>query len=558
MYREVGSGGRVFGVRGGPYAGAARSFRREDLPASVLARLEASLNQKALPHPLGKRADNRTRPLYAALFVAGVATAILLGLAFGTARGTLVHEGLLSVVYAALGALSPAGFVRLGILLRQARIPTGTFLLPLDLVTLSKSSFTVRPLGGLRKAEVGQPSSGGRASLRLTFEDGHSETFGFASMRGADAAYAELEAAQGQLEELTYAPDPEFMVLLDPLFSIRDSELWNHAKAIELEVAKPSLAERAKALSPLAVALGALSLIFGAGAGAALRSVRNGLADDHFFQVSSAQDYLEKTKMHRHDLMARGRVEAKKTEAAEQAKVKRMDAEYAVFAERDLIRTRRRGELSAALQEEETKLLTEARVGYAKVASTRDPVRTFVQAALARGSDSGKRTILVRFERRGKPSRMRTCSPEHQLLAMERQMVLSLNIVLAQKVSPLVLSFQLAKESEAEDLIIRSSISSAASPWSPMTFAVSLLPIPVGAASGSGASKPKAESFTLNMPEPKAEPKLRASSIFASLPEASCMDEGFVFYARGLDRLYDELHGFFFSGPIQVPAGLAK
>jgi hypothetical protein len=117
--------------------------------------------------------------------------------------------------------------------------------------------------------------------------------------------------------------------------------------------------------------------------------------------------------------------------------------------------------------------------------------------------------------------------------------------IFGQTFSPLVLD--LKQTTEEPDLTIAYQVKRASDLDVEMVFDVSFL-----------KAEGKPATFHLTMPRPKDTPKLRAGSLYRTTDRGPAVDLCERIAARGFDRLYDELYGLFFSGPIRVPVATAS
>jgi hypothetical protein len=549
MYRVLAPG--RFGVGGGPYTGAPRTLSAMQLSAEVRTRLANVLAKRGLPAVVAERQQNLDRGFLAAgLFclLTIVSVVLLLRNASLPLQMTFHSQGAL-LVYGFVGVLFGWALAYLLVHLRLA-VPRGVFLLPLDLVTISKTQVHIRAMGELQRAEVSEartPQNKGRDAyiLRLTFRDGQQEHFAFDAAIDAEEAYRALEEAQVRLEELTHSPNLEDMVALDPFFSMRGTPIWQAAQSPD---EAPELRKRDTRQRRTAFALAA---VLGAGASSGVRATRNDLADDALFKRESALAYLEKTHVHGHDRAAKAELRRLESVRASDTHHQQHVADFERTASREKLSTTASRDLEPWVREEEQKLIAEGNAKYAQVASKDPRIRALMEKAPTRGSETGRRTIRIMSIVLPYLSLkdVHGCVPTKQVSAMWKQINASLDTVLAKLYSPEVLRFDFGDTGSDADLVVTTTTEdggmldhSKAFDAVRVLFSVDL----------QGAKDPKLLRLAL---APKKVIVLRSSSLFSQMDPA-CRDGYFPALARSFDQLYDELYELFFSGPIQIPANL--
>lgn len=506
MYRSLGTRGSVFGVPSGPYAGKERVVSFARLPDASKRRLVDALSGKGALSPILRPGPPRRslRVLFGALLVVG-----LYGLfaARWPSRQTFVFAAY-DVVLAGLLAWTVRG-ARRTLSFEGTTILAGTYLFPLDVVEASSSGvLRIVPLGKVREAAISIVAS--RPSLLLTFDDGTSRAFGVNSPKEAEAAYGAMETAQKTLEKLTYDRDLAAAVNLDPFFEVRMDGSW--------ESVEPG--SQASDRRSAAITLGAGLLV-----GLALFGVR------YMFGVHA--DMREKERTYERQV-------AELQRAAEESKPRpTLDVAHAPDAE----------------------LLPDERT--ARIAQRERALRAFRERARSPEVAALMDSLLSTVAQRGgglkvyvaHVCRAASCAAhpgfETELRNYEERLVRIFQSVFSETVPRQVLAFDLTRlrpgpeeASLSIDYVVTAQADGAADAGTQeltMRFEVDLR-VP---------GHPQPPPFTLTMPPPKAPlTALRDHSIFGR-PERGG-PESFVF-ARGFDRLYDELYGMFFAGAPRVP-----
>jgi len=509
MYRTLGTRGSVFGVASGPYAGKERLVSFGRLSPAAKARLIDALAGRGQLAPILRPAPTRQSFILAA--VVGVLAGLyaLFGYRWPAAQGApfaLAYVGgallLALLAHRRARALSYDG----------TTIAAGAYLFPLDVIEANRDG-TLRlvPLGGVREAAVGgaQGTAGSGPSLVLTFKDGSSRAFPVKSEREAESAYAALESAQQTLEKLTYGRDLADAVNLDPFFEVRIDDSW---ESVSLPRA---VATRARTLATFALA-GALGLALFFGRSALAHVVRG---------VERARRSAE--------------IAALEARLAEQEREKAEEKERAASDPADSLAAPDRPARGPA---------GDGLAAYQALAPNKQ-----VGELVARAATTGQ-GLSFYFAHTMKPCAACTATlPSEQALGgMEHRIVEAFQSVLSETIPRDSLPLRIVSAPPSPPALV---VEYAISPMGKdpqdfaMTFDVRL----------TGASDAEPITFRLTMPPPAApltQPRERSLfSLGASPTEADLV------YARGFDRLYDEIYGLFFAGAPRVPlpgAGAAE
>jgi hypothetical protein len=419
-----------------------------------------------------------------------------------------------SVVYILLLALSGFGTLRGVERFRRPSLTLGTHLLPLDVVTVDEFGVTVRPLGSLTRAAVDE----GQGELVLTFADGHVERFACGTAARAETAYQTLESAQESLERLTHQPNVREALDLDPFFSLRSETTWH-----ELAPSAPQ-GERLRWRPRLADSL----LVVGATAlGSVLVPLRNRASDDVAF--ARAQSSLAALRTYvrvggRHGVEARQAIA--RLEAAEERE-RQLEGEQAPFF--------------AAANAVQDKLVA-SRVAYARLRPKSNYVAQCIGDAIERGG--------VRLTYQTDVARTDLAAPLESagLYYREEALLTAFQDVFGKTIDGSRIEWRRADRGQDANLRIKTRVRVGKDPLDvTYTFDVTLA-FPE-CETVEHAPKP----FRLTMPAPKADPALRAESLFS---KSESVTERVA--ARAYDRLYDEVYELFFGGPIRVPHAPAK
>jgi hypothetical protein len=499
MYRTLGTRGSVFGVASGPYAGKERivAFRRLSLAAK--GRLVDALAGRRQLAPLLRSSPTGTN------LVLPAALLILVSL-----YALFVH-GWPAAQRAPLVLAYVSGAIALALIERQrayalshegTTIAVGAYLFPLDIIEARRDgTLHLIPLGGVREAAVVR--QGGRPALLLTFQSGTTRSFPVSSEREAESAYAALESAQRTLEKLTYGSDLADAVNLDPFFEVRIDDTW--------ESVAPRDTSRARARDAMTFAL-ATSL------GVALFFGRN-------------------------ELSRRARDVERARRAAEIARLEALLA--------DSEREKAAAERAIAAQDTAAappRQAREAGVGlsaYQGEAPNSEMVAIVTQlAARARKTGAGLPVFFSHAVRACGGDAACTSPTEAALPRLERRVVEAFEAVLSETIPRDMLPVDLVPARPGTpSLVVEYSIA----PEGPEPQAIQMV-FDVRLTAGGGA-EPRV--FRLTMPPPAAPlTRPRDRSLFDLGDHPADAD---LVYARGFDRLYDEIYGMFFAGPPRVP-----
>ncbi len=501
MYRSLGTRGSVFGVPTGPYAGRERTVSFTRLPDACKRRFVDALSGKGALSPILRPGPPRKslRILFGALLVVAMYGLFAArwpaqqGLTFA-AYNFVVASVLAWTVRGARRTLSFGG----------TTILAGTYLFPLDVVEASAGGvLRLIPLGKVREAAVA--IVGSRPSLVLTFDDGNTRAFGVDSPKEAEAAFAAMEAAQKTLEKLTYNQDLDAAVHLDPFFEVRMDGSWQSAA--------PGTRNHERISAAMALGMGAVLAL-------SLFGVR------HLLGVRAAELATER-------LLTRQRADLERI--AEQ-NAPRPTKDIAHKADAELLPYER------VAREEQRRHALAAFHQRAKSPQVAELVDSLVASVAQRG---GGVKVYVTHTCAG-PS---GCTPyEQELRNYEDRVARTFQSVFSETVPRGALAFDLTREQPGAEMayldvgtVVTRRAEDAGAQEITMRFDVRLR--------APGRTEPA--PFTLTMPPPKAPlTALRDRSIFTRAESGGA--ESLVF-ARGFDRLYDELYGLFFAGAPRVP-----
>ncbi len=513
MYRTLGTRGSVFGVASGPYAGQPRVVAFQRLSPAAKSRLVDALAGRRQLAPILR--SGATGTTFFAL-LAAVAIAVALYALFGH-RWPSAQGFPFAIAYVA-GALVLAWLAN-----RKARalshegttIAAGAYLFPLDVVEARPDgTLHVLPLGGVSEAAVVR--QGLRPALLLTFKSGITRSFPVRSEQQAESAYAALESAQRTLEKLTYGNDLADAVNLDPFFEVRIDDSWESVSSPTTGTVRA----RTAATFALATALGV-----------ALFITRNVLAH----RVREAGRARMEASIELLKLQLAEKAEIERARAAEGPTPARPDDELDPTERAD--RQHQRGVGLDA---------------YASLAAT--PEMVPVMRDLVERSKKTGTGLRVHFARTLRPCAVSACAPIAPVALqgmepMERRVVDAFAAVLSETIPRSLLPVDLAADPVAPPaLVVDYTVAPAGSgPQAiEMVFDVKL------ALDG----RPEARSFRLTMPPPATRlTQPRDRSLFLSLfpSPGDRPDDPALVYARGFDRLYDEIYGLFFAGAPRVP-----
>ncbi len=381
-------------------------------------------------------------------------------------------------------------------------IQAGTYLFPLDIVEArADGMLRLIPLGKVREAAVAVVAS--RPSLLLTFDDGKTHAFGVDTPKQAEAAFDAMEVAQKTLEKLTYDKDLEAAVHLDPFFEIRMDGSWETATR---------RAKGDRLIAALTLGLGAvlgLSL-YGGRALVGLRTERI----SHERLLTLTRELEEKR--------------------ARELAPPPVDVSHR--ADEDLKADEREG------REAQRARALAAYEGRAKSPQ----MASLMGALITHEHDTGEGVSVFFDHTCARSSVCNDATPE--LLRLEQRVFRVFTTVLSETIPRIVLAFDMVKtrpSPEQGSLVITYVITGRGDTSGPnditMVFDVKL----------HVTGQKESPSFVLTMPPPKAPvTALRDHSIFSTPTSPTAAT--WVF-ARGLDRLYDEVYGMFFAGAPRVP-----
>jgi hypothetical protein len=498
MYRTLGTRGTVFGVPSGPYASSERTVAFRRLPRASRKRFVDALGGKVQLAPILRSALGGARLHWPGILLCLLTLVVLVcrGWPAAEPRAFVLAYAILAVVLALTArrslALSHGG----------TSIPSGTYLFPLDVVDVRRDgTLRLTPIGSLREAAV--TTEGQTPALALTFKDGTVKIFPVATEREAESAYAALESAQQTLEKLTYGSNLSDAVNLDPFFEVRVDDTWHRARALQ-----PSTGAAVMAATALAAAC----------AGAGLFVFRN-------------------------DLAARAHEERRA----------RMAAEIAALQAR-------------LAQQEEARAAEARRAREDEKAEERAADRPAWQNGGAVGLDAYKAVapspemgaIVEQLAKAGSPLQVyfhetltpcaadAACAPVPlpPLAPMESRLVAAFAQVFSQTVPTATLPRPRLMATRPSSPALTVDVTLTATSQEPQAIAMTFdvkLDVPPHAA----------KVFRLTMPPPStALTQVRDRSLFTLADHPAPAD---LVYARGLDRLYDEIYGIFFTGPPRVP-----
>lgn len=557
MYRSLGKLSS-FGVVSGPYTGKPRRLAWHLLPEDVKRRLVAALEGKGRPAPI---AIDVPSPSRLAKRLVGLATlgTLMLG-ALVVHSWPRAQPSSFSVLFAI--AVLPVAL--LGALLLHRRfvrggspLDPGKVLFPLDLLSFDGAALTLTPLGSVRDVgilgDAGTPADPLRLVLR--FESGEEASFPMPSAVHADRTYDALVEAQKTLEVLSYSEDIERSLDHDPFFAIRaGTELDACAAPPRRSPPVPLVA----AFVPAALlALGAGHLAFVATAN---------FSDEMRFQKA----FTENTESAMQDYLARGGMRLKEAEYF--LATRRTERRKTLELDRMRDRVARNEALLAATVSAQPKnppgfampktpdqwnvalgqclrdLLTQA----APHSKAMPALTTLIDEA--RRGVGGPARLAVRYERTFAPD----VAPSPELVgaldARERETARALAVVLADVCPPSILAIahEPGKKTDGHALVVRyelrkpvaRELGGRAFTLSEIRFDTTIEVWPK-----------KPAGFSLVMPAPEAaSTTTRERSVFRVDDDGPLSKRVHgTFTARAFDRLYDELYGLFFSGPVKVP-----
>ncbi len=542
MYRELASVGKVFGIRGGPYAGKPRRVAVYKLPESVRERLSRAIHGSGLPHPILRITERARYSLWLPLMIiASVAAVVTAREDFGVV-GRPYQGPQFFLVYGAAVALMVTGAVAIGRRMRRGPLAQGVYLFPLDVVEIDRAAMTVRPMGGLRRVTI-EDAGAGKTNLALTFEDDARYVFQCRDEAHAEKAYEDLERAQDQIESLTLTKDLGDALDADPFFGVRVDDSW---RALAPD-SQATIARRSAAFSfapPLVgVALGLGGFV-----------ARNAFSDDMAYEAART----ENTSISLGTYLAAG---GRRHRDQARARLSELQAREQSLRDTDVLQKQLHDDQNkeAIWKSPDAGLTPEQRAQAAALARTsleayepikaKDPrVAKRINGLLARGSQTGDRALTVRFTRAvtdttppAGAGRMWFEGPA--LDGFQDVAFRAFRKVFGQTFSPLVLD--LKQTTSEPDLAIVYQVKRAADLDVEVVFDVSF-----------AMAEGKPVTFHLTMPRPKDAPKLRVGSLYRTTDRGPIVEQCERIAARSFDRLYDELYALFFSGPIRVPVAV--
>lgn len=540
MYRELGSLD-AFGVPGGPYTGAPRTFPWHRLPEPVMLRLSRCLAGEELPAPLLRASLGRSRR--ARQLAIATALVVLPWLGSWMTPTGFIPPWPLGIVFVALFALA-------GRLVQQAsrrdKLQSGVYLFPLDVVEASRDTVRVSPFGSLKNAGIRR--DGSSITLELGFDHGARYSFACADEAAAERAYAKIKEAHAAVERVTYGRDLEETVDLDPFFALRGEQPW--ADAVQL---RPEGIAAREAIGVLAgMFTGLIAFV------ACIVHMDNELYQFAYSGNTEASyaAYLESGgRVHRSSAeqqirLLRERAAAKSRAAAEEHELTAVDWRH----QPDIALSAAASQLRRTQQEQALNryALVVAAPPQGPASRWAEPLHfgAHLQRIFQAARDRGDDRLYFRFQRTGLDSA--SASVVESLDARERRLVSAFARVLSDTVPANLLVVSRAAgdppnpEHELtlqvhETLVLRSP--------SDLDVTFDVTPIARGEALPHG--------FQLRMPAPsKKLDRVRARSLFevqAAPEDRHAVD---LVTARAFDRLYDELYGLFFPGDPKVPIAL--
>lgn len=537
MYRELASLD-AFGVPGGPYTGAPRTFRYRTLPESVRARLARCIGREELPTPLlTVSTGRRWRALYS------LAAALIAALPWAWAA-TLAPARIVPVAWVAICVVP---YVAAGWLahraLRRDQLQGGVYLFPLDIVEAWGDTLRVTPLGSLRNAGIRREQS--RIWLELRFDHGASYRFACPDDAAAERAYARICEAHAAVERITFGRDLEETVDMDPFFAIRGDDAWMAAAA--------PFGGETRMRNVRGMVAGALAgtLVFGAvaarGDHALYRDAAATHAPEGYQRYLDAGGRLHKTEaeltlraLRDAQVQHREFLERERAAAAAAPKAHRPDAE--LTAEQ---KVERLDQQEAALTRYE-KLVDAAPPSWRRHVDFARILRGVFETARERGDDA----IYFDFVRPPIAGSSLDLAPlvQASLQARETRLLSAFAHVLSQTVPTSVLTVQRLAEPPSERLILVVEIQEHVTIRTASDIDLEFDVFP----RERGRDQPS--QFRLSMPAPKGKAALRPRSLFSAPPANDSPDAQIArLTARAFDRLYDETYGLFFPGDPVVP-----
>ena len=494
MYRGASERERTFGVDRGRYTGEARTISLRKAPNDVRVRLAAILGGWEQPSPI--HAIRTSLSTWWCVFP--IAFVLFLGcLGFG-AKDHPAHGPLTLLLYVPIvTGVAYALLARVG---ASSGIPNGIYLLPLDLVEIVGDRATVHPLAELTHVQKS------KESLLLTFKNGATKKLPFGSRAAVREAYESLEHAHEQLLQLSYSSDEGAAIASDPFYSLRVDDSWKSALARRAPSPRVRMA--------IAIALGVLG-------STSFLSLRNQLSEKRAREVDAHfQPHLAPSNQ-------------VPTEEIAAASVP--DLAFIATAP-DVL-------LPAPEKTHVNELCEKGLRSYGPL-MPKGPVPDFVRAALNRGRATGKRAITISWNASDKSTLAWASQKknEHFLAGVVR----ALQHAFGEHFSPAILAIKEA--SGNTDLRVAFEVRSPAGASGPLPLGTEFL-FHVTLGTHEEGDRHDIAKFDLTMPPAKTLPSTRVNSLF---PQTSD-DPAERMAARAYDRLFDELYGLFFTGPVRVP-----
>lgn len=549
MYRELASVGKVFGIRGGPYAGKPRRVELHKLPDPVRERLSRAIHGSGLPHPILRITERARYSLWLPLMIiAAVALVVTAREDFGVV-GRPYQGPQFFLVYGAALAILVTGAAAIGRRMRRGPLAQGVYLFPLDIVEIDRTAMTVRPMGGLRRVTI-ENAGAGKTQLALTFEDDVRYVFQCRDEAHAEKTYEDLERAQDRIESLTLTKDLGDALDADPFFGVRVGDGSAEAEMRWRALAPDSQAVTARRTAAFSFVPPFVGVALGLGAFVA----RNAFSDDMAYEAART----ENTSISLGTYLAAG---GRRHRDQAHARLAELQARETSLHETDVLQKQMHDDQNkdAIWKSPDADLTPEQRAKAAALARTSleayEPIKAKdasvakrISALLARGSQTGDRALTVRFTRSLKDTTPSSDAGRKwfegpALDGFQDIAFRAFRKVFGQTFSPLVLD--LKQTTSDPDLAIVYQVKRAADLDVEVVFDVSF-------AMGEG----KPVTFHLTMPRPKDTPKLRVGSLYRTTDRGPVVEQCELVSARAFDRLYDELYALFFSGPIRVPVAV--
>lgn len=537
MYRELGSLD-AFGVPGGPYTGAPRTFRFRKLPEAVKHRLARCLSREELPTPL-LSVTTKTRPR----FVYSLAAAVIAALPWMWAA-TLPASRILPMTTIVLFVVP---YVLAGWLVQQSlrrdQLAAGVYLFPLDIVEAHGDSLRVTPLGSLRNAGIRRDA--GALWLELKFEHGASYRFVCPDDAAAERAYAKICEAHAAVERITFGRDLEETVEMDPFFAIRGEEMWAAASSA-----------RGRGV----VARNALGVLAGAASGALVFAVVAARGDHALYRDAVAGN--TEASYHAY-LTAGGRLHRSQAEWALRAFEQIRGAAARPNVQPVQPNFDHRPDLELSNEQIAARVATQqdalsryqARLALLDASDAHWPrhldFEENLQAIFRAARDHGDDGLYFDFQLLSGGAILND-DPAPAIRRREDRLMRAFAEVLSQTVPASVLTIARLDPSAAEGRALVVHVMERVVVHSPAEFDIDF-DVTVAEPARTAAS------FHLSMPAPKTRlTALRPRSVFA-LPATTGIEHDIdLLTARAFDRLYDEVYGLFFPGDPVVPLAASE